>query len=286
MFYLSQWALGQAKHIVEFSRPHNDEVKPRPTTPKGTGYVRGLNLIHTVAPEKAANFESVAMGKVDTSAALALQKLLSTSPTPWEPKLQRAWSVFLVSVLLRNPETLHTIISILETGTGEGTEESRKLFDLYKRPGETTFEDFLKREGRHAGFLAILKILNTQIAEHMDTMLWSVINLARARQRLMTSDRPLIIRDGIGQPTCYLIIPISPTKIFVAVNQRCVLQDIQRLSHDELADSVNFTVVGNAFKYVWDLDDIRLQFVQDNMSRTAIRDYAFVSNFVNTPSTV
>jgi uncharacterized protein DUF4238 len=276
--------LGRAKGMIEFSRPFGDEVKPRPTTPKGTGYVRGLNLIHSLPPERSANFETVAMGKVDTSAAVALQKLLSASPTPWEPELRRAWSVFLVSILLRNPETLHRIISIMETGSGEGTEESRKLFDLYKRPDETTFEDFLKREGRHAGFLTILKIMNTQIAQHMDTMLWSVINLARARQRLMTSDRPLVMRDGLGQPTCYLIIPISPTKIFVAVNERRVLQNIQCLSHDELSDSVNFTVVSNAFRYVWDTDDSRLQFVQDNMSRTAIDDYVLVSNLGNTPA--
>jgi hypothetical protein len=44
-FYLEQWA-DDRKRLIEYSRqgPGNF-VKARPTSPRGTGYVRGLNTI-------------------------------------------------------------------------------------------------------------------------------------------------------------------------------------------------------------------------------------------------
>jgi hypothetical protein len=43
VFYLRQWATSARSTLIEFSQQGPARlVKPRPTSPKGTGYVRGL----------------------------------------------------------------------------------------------------------------------------------------------------------------------------------------------------------------------------------------------------
>src|SRR5690242_4303724 len=53
VFYLQQWADNRGR-LVEYSRQgRHNFVKARPTSPKGTGYVRGLNLIPGATPDIA-----------------------------------------------------------------------------------------------------------------------------------------------------------------------------------------------------------------------------------------
>src|SRR3984885_6657161 len=50
VFYLKQWANGR-KRLIEFSRQGPARiVKPRPTSPKGTGYMPGLYALDDIDP--------------------------------------------------------------------------------------------------------------------------------------------------------------------------------------------------------------------------------------------
>ncbi len=102
VFYLRQWATNG--RLIEFSRPYRSVVKARPTSPEGTGYVRGLNVMKGLPPESAEQFETVVMRNVDSLAADALRQLLSgDEDLKWAPKPRSAWTRFLVSLLLRTP---------------------------------------------------------------------------------------------------------------------------------------------------------------------------------------
>jgi len=41
VFYLKEWADAEGR-LLKFSRPYGDAVKHEPTSPKKTGYERGL----------------------------------------------------------------------------------------------------------------------------------------------------------------------------------------------------------------------------------------------------
>lgn len=80
-FYLQRWANANSR-LIEFSRPAPiNIVKPRPTTPRGTGYVRGLNTIPNLPPSEARYLEDAFFKIADDAAARALEILLT--PPPW-----------------------------------------------------------------------------------------------------------------------------------------------------------------------------------------------------------
>jgi hypothetical protein len=58
---------------LEFSRPTGKGVKTRPTSPKGTGYVRWLYRLETEIEEATEAFERLFYGQVDNLAKDALK---------------------------------------------------------------------------------------------------------------------------------------------------------------------------------------------------------------------
>jgi hypothetical protein len=149
VFYLNKWTDANAR-LVEFSRPYGKTVTPRWTSPDGTGYVRGLNTLPNLPASDAARFETVVLQNVDSLAATAFQKLLSDNKTLWTPKPRSAWTRFLLSILLRNPEAIARAVRYMERAVGPGADESRKLYEAVKGLHDPSFEDFLKIHGKQA----------------------------------------------------------------------------------------------------------------------------------------
>ena len=104
VFYLKQWAGGD-KSLCEFSKPY-DRVKGRRIHPDGTGYVHGLNTIPGVPLHDAQYLENVFFKFTDNFAAIALRALLSNPPWHFTPEIRSAWSRFLMSLIVRNPESV------------------------------------------------------------------------------------------------------------------------------------------------------------------------------------
>jgi hypothetical protein len=94
VFYLKEWA-DPRRRLLEFSRPYDHRVRPRPTSPDGTGYIRGLNIVPAFADPEAV--EKVIMQKVDSLAADAHKKLLRNPSTPWSSDMRSAWTRFIVA---------------------------------------------------------------------------------------------------------------------------------------------------------------------------------------------
>src|SRR4051794_36611270 len=104
VFYLKQWA-NEKKELCEFSNPY-DRVKPRTTSPDGTGYVRGLNTVEGLPDVEKRYLEEVFFQIADDGAAQALRILLGLPPWALTPKERSSWSRFIMSLLVRNPESI------------------------------------------------------------------------------------------------------------------------------------------------------------------------------------
>ena len=105
IFYLKQWARDNKGRLCEFSEPY-DRVKPRMTHPRGTGYVDGLNTVEGLPPAEARFLEDVFFQIADDAAAQALKMLLSPSPWNFTTKMRSGWSRFIMSLMVRNPESV------------------------------------------------------------------------------------------------------------------------------------------------------------------------------------
>jgi hypothetical protein len=81
-------------------------------------------------------------------------------------------------------------------------------------------------------------------------MHWEVIEIAGTPRRFLASDRPLGMYL-MKEPTGFITVPISPTKLFVAVNNTTYLNEFRRLKPRQIADRVNADHLGRARRFVW-----------------------------------
>ena len=54
----------------------------------------------------------------------------------------------------------------------------------------------------------------------LNRMQWAVIHFDEAHHLLLTSDRPIVMTNGLAHATSHIVMPISPRRIFVADNNR------------------------------------------------------------------
>jgi hypothetical protein len=96
-------------------------------------------------------------------------------------------------------------------------------------------------------------------------MKWEVIDLSNSPHRLLTSDRPLQFYrlkhdDGIAS------LPISPVLLFVAVNDRAILNKLHDTNPRDIARGVNKFVATRARRFIWSCDRSQEQFISNKMS--------------------
>lgn len=237
VFYLKQWADDRGR-LIEFSRQgKHGFVAPRHTAPRGTGYVRGLNLIPGEPPESGEFVEREFLRLVDDWAARALVAFLS--PTA-EPSLKErvGWARFVYSLIIRSPEH----IELIRTKSAEFKIES---------PPQMLLPTLINR---------------VDIINHITKMAWHVADFSGSNVRLLTSDRPLVMTNGLIHDNSHLALPISPTRIFLAVQRQTTFESLKALDNQLLTIS-NTRVCEQAIKYVYGTDASQLYFIAGHLGK-------------------
>jgi hypothetical protein len=106
---------------------------------------------------------------------------------------------------------------------------------------------------------------NDIVGSHINRMKWATVNLSASADRLLLSDRPVEF-FRLKNPNGVVSIPISPNKLFVAVNDTAMLDKIRQTSPRALARSINRYVVSRARKFVWATDESSHRFIANHMS--------------------
>jgi hypothetical protein len=83
--------------------------------------------------------------------------------------------------------------------------------------------------------------------------------------QLLTSDRPIIMTNGLFMGDAHIVLPISPTHLFIAVRRAETLEKFS--SPDELIRIANTKVAEQAIKFVYGIDDSRLYFVAGHLGK-------------------
>ena len=161
VFYLKQWC-GDDSKVVRYYRPRR-EVVFKPITPENTGYEPHLYRFEGFPPGLRALIETDYMGpKIDEQASKVLSLLLGQK-LPATDLMRRAWARFLMSLALRNPQTLAALNSDMKGG---GT--------------------------------PVLPWFIEELSKWFHAMRWFVFDLSGAATPLLTSDRPLFGQHGFG----------------------------------------------------------------------------------------
>jgi Protein of unknown function (DUF4238) len=212
------------------------------------------------------------MRMLDTRAALAVQKLLSKDHTPWDEPKRSAWSRFIKSLLYRNQEAVDVIIghiinmwnvaidALEATYAGERNETNAESFREHLESQATAVP---QRDA--ANFLASV-IDDERIGQAIFEMRWEVVDLKGSRFSLLTSDRPIDLPIGLGDPKAYIALPISPHHLFVATNDGTLVPRLRAMKPTDVARMMNKTVVSQAREYVWGKDFSQLALIRRSIS--------------------
>jgi len=263
-FYLSQWA-GPDGLVCEIKKAHG-KVEARRKSPKATGFER--DLYRTVGVPDEQHIEKTFMSRLDNDAASALQKILSGDGTEWSGAERTAWTTFILSLLFRNPENVKIIKDYIRQIWEQGMSALEADYAARRLPtAPETFDGYVALTKPAAAEISasnlLMKIIaNERVGRTIFDMHWTRHVLKNSKLQLLTSDRPIIMPFGLGDPRAYIALPVSPTVLFVAAHDPAFARSLAGLKQTELVAVLNEAVVCQARKFVWATDDSQLEFVR------------------------
>jgi Protein of unknown function (DUF4238) len=95
---------------------------------------------------------------------------------------------------------------------------------------------------------------------------WNTRKTLDAEFEFLTSDRPVLMTASISETNAYILLPIGPRRLFVAVKDQPTMNLLQNKRQDDLVRAVNRQVVAHAVKYAYGTDAAQLRFVQNHLS--------------------
>jgi hypothetical protein len=278
VLYLTQWAPNG--RFKEFTRPPGrPRVESRPTGPRGTGYERGLYRLHSPAiPEDLAEqVERKFMGTVDRLAKDALDILLNNTNVKWNDKTRSAWARFVNGLIFRVPERVASARKFLQEFWQADFDGRKARYDAQKRPGDPEYVDYIPEAvNRETLEFLMIQIDDKRIGTLLGRMRWRTLDVTPVGRSLFTSDRPVIMSNGLGYDHSYLLLPLSPNRLFLATNTQAMEHYFANsLTRRELVKKCNRHVVRRAQKYAWNVDDSELEFVRKHLSAESDMDALF-----------
>ncbi|MCJ2113279.1 DUF4238 domain-containing protein [Methylobacterium sp. E-025] len=240
--------------------------------PSATGYVRGLYDFRGVEDQEVREtLEREFMRPVDTRAADLLHEMIAGERTMNNSEKRSAWTTFLLSLMMRMPEDieLHKERYLLDWYKTDP--KRRKHYKKIWQPGlPVRVEDMIARfdpkEIEWRAMEALVPLMtNPRIGEFITRMKWGVLKLPTFAPILLTSDRPLIISNGLLNPDSHIIMPVGPKHLFYAVNDTRIATFLTVRNPSEMVLAINQAVTRQAVKYVYTQWDVHRDFVQEHM---------------------
>ena len=113
----------------------------------------------------------------------------------------------------------------------------------------------------------IIKSFDNEIViSHLNKMRYVICDSSPSPHKLLLSDRPVCF-SNLKAKNGMAFLPISPTKLYVAVNEDAALGKINKMKPKDIVKNVNLFVVGRARQFVWSIDRSQNNFINKYMSK-------------------
>jgi Protein of unknown function (DUF4238) len=266
IFYQKRWAGADGKVCV-YRTPYK-ELKTKRRHPDAVGFQDDLYTIPGVEFEAASHLERRFFLQTDNDASQALERLEKCPNEPLDNRLRSGWSRFVMSLIHRAPKEVAIFKAEVVKHVEYAEREFEENYEANKIPGDPpTFAEFrLKRPtnlaGRTAAMLIQQVIDSVTVGNHFNRMIWTLIN-PPSSYPFLTSDRPLMMTNGISAPDGHLALPIGPRRLFIASNKQHIVDEVAARKPDDLVQFVNDRVVKQAREFVIGVDDRQFRFVRN-----------------------
>jgi hypothetical protein len=271
-FFMRRWADGDGL-VREYRRPRRDLTSKR-KAPAATGWIRNLyaNENKTDPLERQA-LEMVFMAGVDNNAADALSYLEEHRAKPADWALRDAWARYLLSLLHRSPERVAYI-----TKKVRDYEEGTLNPDLIRRYPEIagpndppTFQEWLEKQGPLTPDLRVrlieLLIGSRRVGDAINWMHWRVHRLDKLELGFISGDLPLMISNGLGHERSFVMLPIGPTKLFIASPDPNLINAFTTQYPHVLETAINDAIARQSTHILIARDDSLREFVDERFRR-------------------
>ena len=270
-FYLKPWQGADGKLEV-FHRRTDGLIVSKRMHRKATGYAVDLYKLPGVSFADEHKMESAFMAPIDDEAVHARDLLLGDI-TPAGGRTRNAWARFVLSLMLRNPEEVAAFKKSYTDLILTPQREFQSKYAAIKREQDPAlFEDWMVQyDATHVERSAMFAI--TTFIEHppvlrlLQRMHWMIIDTSSVKRRLMTSDRPVMLTQGMLQYAGHYALPISPTRLFLAATTVDFAQQFADLRPGKIVREINKLIVGQARKYVYAVDGAHLADVRREMGK-------------------
>jgi hypothetical protein len=101
---------------------------------------------------------------------------------------------------------------------------------------------------------------NPRLGSFLNGLVWKVVPVQSA-YTLLTSDRPVVMTNGLVKAGDHLAVAIGPRKLFIAANTPEIASRLAAARHDELVSQMNDRVCKQARRYVFAIDDSQRTFI-------------------------
>lgn len=253
--YLKAWT-GSEGRLVQFSAPHG-EVAWTWKAPGGTGYEPDLYSMPALGP--AADWlESRLMKMIDTAGARSLEHMRSGNALDADGR--EAFAGLLATLQVRTPPSIHALKRQILEWRRADRPDTQVIYERFiwqpgmpDRAADHMAETDTAEEQQTFLAETFAELLRpTQIISHLTSMAWRTLTLPRGAPRLLTSDHPVIVPTALDRRDSLLLLPISPTQVFVAANSRLFLdRHVTKVGLVALAHQINETVVGRARRFAY-----------------------------------
>ncbi|WP_421407430.1 DUF4238 domain-containing protein [Agrobacterium tumefaciens] len=270
-FYLKPWQGADGKLEVFYRRSDGFVVSKRMHR-KATGYAVDLYKLPGVSLADEHKMESAFMAVIDDDAVRARDLLLG-DVTPAGGITRYAWARFVLSMVMRSPEEVAAFkASYTELIITPQQEYQSKYAAMRQNSDPALFEDWMTQYDptnveRSAMFAITTFIEHPRVLDLLRRMHWVIIDTSSVKRRLMTSDRPVMLTQGMLQYAGHYALPISPTRLFLAVTNIDFARQFASLPRSRVVREINKLVVGQARKYVYALDGNHLSEVRREMGK-------------------
>jgi hypothetical protein len=273
-FSLKPWA--GADNLVCEMRSINRKVSPRRCHPNATGFQKNLYKTEGVGLEKEQHLEVNFMKPLDTAAERALQKIMSGDMSPWEPELRKAWTIFILSLMYRNPAAVQEIKQHIADMWDAGVKSLEETYTEQRLPTDpATFAEYHAKMSPAAAQIGatnmMVEIISSQrVGPTIFNMHWGIVRVNKSRVSLLNSDRPIERPFGLHDPRAHISFPVGPQIIFIAANDARLGKRVGAADPTKLAKSMNKLIVAQAHEFVWGCDDSQIDFVRKHFGTAKI----------------
>jgi len=235
--------------------------------------VDDLYAIPRVSDDKKHLLETRFMRQIDQKASNILDKIEKYGTTNYlTPEDRLFWATFLISIMQRNPEKVEELSLLANDVYQEIFSNLRESYPTRKSEADPeTFDEFLQAARgaghieRHKALLLQDAILLPQSARLISSFHWGLCAINQYEHKLLTSDRPIVMSNGLGHRDGHMVFPLGPRKLFLAARTPEVTRRI--IARPDLVAATNNAVARQACQYVYGTDDTQLVFVEKRLRR-------------------